>query len=71
MLAAVLDEEVNAFVGRDRYERSDEFGTLRRLLESRMGRRGKREFVAVLRLMETFRIEDVEAAVRDAIRLGH
>ena len=25
MLAAALDEEVNAFVGRDRYERSDEF----------------------------------------------
>ena len=32
----------------------EEFGTLRWLLESRMGRRGKREFVRVLRLMETF-----------------
>ena len=31
-----------------------ESGTLRRLLESRMGRRGKREFVQVLRLMEHF-----------------
>ena len=31
----------------------DEFGTLRRLLESRMGRRGKREYVQVLRLLET------------------
>ena len=30
----------------------EEFGTLRRLLESRMGRRGKREFVQVLRLLE-------------------
>ena len=27
---------------------------LRRLLESRMGRRGKREYVQVLRLLETF-----------------
>ena len=25
MLAAALDEEVNAFLGRDRYERSEEF----------------------------------------------
>ena len=25
MLAAALDEEVNVFLGRDRYERSDEF----------------------------------------------
>ena len=32
----------------------EEFGTLRRLLESRMGRRGKREYVQVLRLLETF-----------------
>ena len=48
----------------------EEFGTLRRLLESRMGRRGKREFVQVLRLMETFSIEEVHQAVRDAIRLG-
>ena len=48
----------------------EEFGTLRRLLESRMGRRGKREFVQVLRLMETFSLDDVHVAVRDAIRLG-
>ena len=48
----------------------EEFGTLRRLLESRMGRRGKREFVQVLRLMESFSIEEVHQAVRDAIRLG-
>ena len=47
-----------------------EFGTLRRLLESRMGRRGKRQFVQVLRLMETFSIDDVHRAVHDAIGLG-
>ena len=33
------------------WELPDEFGTLRRLLESRMGRRGKREYVQVLRLL--------------------
>ena len=48
----------------------DEFGTLRRLLESRMGRRGKREYVQVLRLLETFSQREVAAAAKDAIRLG-
>ena len=46
------------------------FMTLRRLLEARMGKKGKREFVQVLRLMEVFRIDDVAAAVRDAIARG-
>ena len=35
-----------------------------------MGRRGKREFVQVLRLLETFRLEEVQSAARDAISLG-
>ena len=48
----------------------EEFSTLRRLLESRMGRRGKREFVQVLRLLENFSQLEVHAAVRDAYRLG-
>ena len=43
---------------------------LRRLLESRMGRRGKREFVQVLRLVENFRKEELYEAVRDALKLG-
>ena len=47
-----------------------EFATLRRLLESRMGPRGKREFVQVLRLLESFRLEEVHAAVQDSLRLG-
>jgi transposase len=46
------------------------FATLRRLLEARMGKQGKREFVQVLRLMEVFRIDDVAAGVRDAIDRG-
>ena len=35
-----------------------------------MGKQGKREFVQVLRLIEEFRIEEVTAAVRDAIARG-
>src|SRR4249919_48192 len=46
------------------------FATLRRLLEARMGKQGKREFVQVLRLIEVFRIDDVAAGVRDAIDRG-
>ena len=35
-----------------------------------MGRRGKREFVQVLRLLENFSLEEVQSAVKDALRLG-
>ncbi len=51
------------------------FATLRRLLEARMGPRnhgaaGKREYVQILRLLESFPLGEVEAAVREALRLG-
>ena len=46
------------------------FAALRRLLEARLGKHGKREYVQVLRLMETFRPQDVEAAVKQALHLG-
>jgi transposase len=48
----------------------EEFATLRRLLEARIGKPGKREFVQVLRLLEVFRHDDVLAAVREAIARG-
>ena len=35
-----------------------------------MGRKGKREFVQVLRLMEVFAADDVAAGVRDCIARG-
>src|SRR6202790_2229908 len=48
----------------------EEFATLRRLIEPRMAKRGKREFVQVLRLLEVFRPEDVLAGIREAIARG-
>jgi hypothetical protein len=48
----------------------EQFGHLRRLLEARMGNRGKREFIQVLRLMEVFDQGLVADAVKDAIQLG-
>jgi transposase len=46
------------------------FATLRRLLEARMGKAGKREYVQVLRLLETFDLGVLHGAVKDALRLG-
>jgi len=48
----------------------DGFATLRRLLEARMGKKGKREFVQVLRLLETFTMIDVEAGIASALERG-
>ena len=48
----------------------DAFATLRRLLEARMGKPGKREYVQVLRLLETFEMDHVHGAVRQALELG-
>ncbi len=46
------------------------FAQLRRLLEARLGKPGKREYVQVLRLLETFRREEVRQAIQDALHLG-
>jgi len=70
---ALIERKINALdqaaplVG---WNLPEEFATLRRLLEARMGKQGKREFVQVLRLMEAFNIQDVTAAVADAINRG-
>jgi transposase len=46
------------------------FATLRRLLEARLRKHGSREYVQVLRLMETFSMVEVTGAIEDALRLG-
>lgn len=43
-----------------------EFAELRRQMEARMGKRGRREYVQVLRLLETFSMGEVSAAIRQA-----
>ncbi len=48
----------------------EEFATLRRLMEARMNRQGRREYVQVLRLLEVFDLADVRAAVLQALRMG-
>ena len=46
------------------------FATLRRWLEARLKKHAGREYIQVLRLLETFAIEEVSAAVEDALHLG-
>ena len=46
------------------------FGDLRRLLEARMGKAGKREYVQVPRLIESFSLDDVRAAISEALERG-
>jgi transposase len=46
------------------------FAQLRRLLEARLKKHGSREYVQVLRLMETFALEEVTHAIEDALLLG-
>ena len=46
------------------------FAQLRRLLEARLSKHASREYIQVLRLMETFALAEVTSAVEDALRLG-
>lgn len=52
------------------WELPQTFITLQRLLEARMGKADKREFVKVLRLLETFQMIDVEAGIKNALERG-
>jgi transposase len=46
------------------------FPQLRRLMEVRLGKKGKREYVQTLRLLETFPLPEVARAIDDALRTG-
>ena len=46
------------------------FAEMRRLMEARLGKKGKREYVQTLRLLETFALAEVARAIDDALRMG-
>ena len=48
------------------WELPQEFATLRSLLEARIGKRGKREFVQEPEHLESFSMDEMHAAVKDA-----
>lgn len=52
------------------WELPDVFQHLRHLMEARMGNRGKREFIQVLRLLEALPLDMVTGAVTQAIHIG-
>jgi hypothetical protein len=70
---ALLEQKTNALdqaaplVG---WKMPEGFGELRRLMEARLGKKGKRECVQVLRLLETFALAEVEQAIGDALQMG-
>ena len=69
---ALLEQKTNALdqaaplVG---WELPEEFAQLCRLLEARLSKPGKREYVQVLRLLETFSMAEVTQAIEDALRM--
>ena len=48
----------------------DHFALFRDQIERRLGKAGKREYIQVLRLMETFEVGDVASALKRALSLG-
>jgi transposase len=68
---ALLEHKTNALdqaAPLQGWQLPEEFLELRRQMEARLGKRGRREYVQVLRLLETFSLTEVAAAVRQALR---
>jgi transposase len=70
---ALLEQKTNALdqaAPLEGWELPEGFAHLRRLMEARLGKKGKREYVQVLRLLETFPLAEVSLAIDDTLRLG-
>ena len=69
----LIEQKINAFdqaAPLQGWDLPEAFTTLQRLMEGRMHKHGRREYVQVLRLLETFTLADLQAAVEQAIDLG-
>lgn len=69
----LLEQKINALeqaAPLQGWDLPEEFATLRRLMEARMNRHGRREYVQVLRLLETFDLADLQVAVKQALHMG-
>jgi hypothetical protein len=70
---ALIEQKINALdqaAPLADWDLPPEFQTLRRLMEARMHKAGRREYVQVLRLLETFEFEELHAAVKAVLKLG-
>lgn len=69
---ALLEQKTNALdqaAPLQGWQLPEEFIELRRQMEARLGKRGRREYVQVLRLLETFSLGEVAVGVRQALQL--
>ena len=69
----LIEKKINAFdqaAPLQGWELPEAFTTMRRLMEARMGKQGRRAYVQVLRLLESFDLADLHAAVKQALHLG-
>jgi hypothetical protein len=61
----VLEQKTNALdqaAAMEGWQLPEEFAEMRRQMEARLGERGRREYVRVLRLLETVSLPEVSAA---------
>jgi transposase len=69
---ALLEQKTNALdqaAPLAGWDLPESFAQLRRLMEVRLGKKGKREYVQTLRLLETFTLPEVARAIDDALHL--
>ena len=69
----LIEQKVGAFDQAARlqgWDLPDVFATLHRLLDTSMGKPGKREYVQVLRLLDFFEVSVVQDAIQKAIDMG-
>jgi hypothetical protein len=70
---SLLEKKINALDQASplaNWQLPEAFHTLRRLMEARMIKAGRREYVQVLRLLESFDLDDLHVAIRNALRMG-
>ncbi len=70
---SLLEKKINALdqaAPLANWQLPEAFHTLRRLLEARMIKAGRREYVQILRLLESFDLDDLHVAVKNALRMG-
>ena len=70
---ALLEQKTNALdqaAPLEGWQLPEGFAQLRWLMEARLGKKGKREYVQVLRLLETFPLAELSLAIDSALRLG-
>ena len=70
---SLLEKKINALdqaAPLAQWDLPEAFQTLRRLMEARMIKAGRREYVQVLRLLESFDLDDLHVAIKNALRMG-